>query len=269
MTNQYVSNRTPTTVAGSVQKRKTLVISATDPRNTPFYIANYVGEVTVLSEEKYREYLSKQNFIVNYSGVEDPSNEVEVNYLHPPTNLYWDIISKSDTEYITSGSAPLINVTISFDKTISDIDLNSTIEYEAEPLISNHQVISAIAATGGASTTNAAATKTITSTTVNAKVIQSTIQTRQKLSSLIQLTWKPVPQAIGYEVTVTGINQKEANGKKTKLWHTNAEISTTNGLHYFNLTPEVGKSLSGIYSFKIAVKYSNSQSGTVTYNVNF
>jgi len=268
MTHVYMSNRTPTSVAGSVQKRKTLIISATDPRNNPRYIANYVGEVVVLSELEYRKYLTSQNFTIgddSGSGT-DTSNDVVASTLHPPTNVYWDPTSTSDTEFIKSGSAPIVNIIVTFDAATDDVTTDGSISYEAEVAVSNHQVTSGIVANGGATSTNASSTKTVSTNASLAKVVASTITSSIHTSSNIQVSWKAVPGVIGYEVTVTGANQAGANGKNSKVWNTGSAVNSSTGKHYFNMTPEAGKLFSGHYSFKIAAKYNKGQSGTVTYS---
>ena len=270
MTHVYMSNRTPTSVAGSVQKRKTLIISATDPRNNPRYIANYVGEVVVLSEIEYRKYLTSQNFTLGEDTGDstDTSNDVVVSTLHPPTNVYWDPTSQSDTEYINSGSAPIVNIVVTFDAATDDITTDGSISYEAEVAVSNHQVTSGIVGSGGGTSTNASNTSTISTNASLAKVVASTIKAPIKTSSHIQLTWKPAAASgvIGYEVTVVGANQAGANGKNTKIWHNGSTVNATTKLHYFNLYPETGTVFSGHYSFTIAAKYSKGQSGAVTYS---
>ena len=267
MTNSYISNRVPTSVAGSVQKRKTLIISALDPRNNPRYIANYVGEVVVLSEAKYREYLSSQNFTIQEdTGGTVTEEETVVSTLHPPTNLYWDPTSESDTEYIKSGSNPIVNIIVSFDPATDDILTDGAIGYDPDVRVSNHQVTLAIVDSGGATSTNATATKTVSTNASLAKVQLSTVQSLIHTSSNIQVSWKAVPGVIGYEVTVTGANQKDANGKNTKVWNIAAGVNATTGKRYFNMVPETGTSFSGHYSFKIAAKYNQGQSGAVTYS---
>lgn len=268
MTNVYMSNRTPSSVAGSVQKRKTLIISATDPRNNPRYIANYVGEVVVLSEIEYRKYLTSQNFTLgeDAGSASDASSDIVVSTLHPPTNIYWDPTSKSDTEYINSGSAPIVNIVVTFDAATDDVTTDGAISYEAEVSVSNHQVTSAIVAAGGATSTNAAGNKTVSTNASLVKVVASTIQAPIKTGSQIQISWKAVPGVIGYEVTVTGANQAGAHGKNSKVWSTSASVNASTGKHYFNMTPETGRLFTGQYSFKIAAKYNKGQSGTVTYS---
>ena len=268
MTHVYMSNRTPTSVAGSVQKRKTLIISATDPRNNPRYIANYVGEVVVLSEIEYRKYLTSQNFTLgdDTGSDTDTSNDIVVSTLHPPTNVYWDPTSKSDTEYINSGSAPIVNIVVTFDAATDDVTTDGAISYEAEVSVSNHQVTSGIVAAGGATSTNAAGNKTVSTNASLAKVTLSTVQSLIRLGSHIQVSWKAVPGVIGYEVTVTGANQAGAHGKSSKVWSTGSGVNATTGKHYFNMYPETGTLFTGHYSFKIAAKYNKGQSGTVTYS---
>jgi hypothetical protein len=265
MTNVY-SGRIATSVAGSVQKRKTLIISVNDPRNNPRYIANYVGEVVVLDEIAFRKYLTTQNFTLGEDAVTitDTNNEVVTSTLHPPTNLYWDPTATSDTEYISSGSTPVVNITVTFDAAVDDVTTDGAITYEAEVAVSNHQVTAGITSTGGATSTNAAGTSTITTNSAKAKVIASTITSPIHTSSRIQLKWKSVAGVTGYEVGVTGANQQNSGGRSYKLWFTNA--TSTSGYHLFNIYPETSTSFSGHYSFTIAARYNKEQSEAVSYS---
>jgi hypothetical protein len=266
MTHIY-SSRTPTTVAGSVQKRKTLIISVNDPRNNPRYIANYVGEVVVLSEIEFRKYLTTQNFTLG----EDPSTttdngaDVIVSTLHPPTNLYWDPTSTADTEYISSGSTPVVNIIVTFDAAVDEVTTDGTISYEAEVAVSNHQVTSGITGTGGGSSVNAAGTSTIPTNAALAKVTASTISYITKTANQITLKWKPVSGVTGYEVGVTGANQKGSSGRSYKLWFTGPAISSDK-YHHFTIYPETGTTFQGHYSFTVAARFNQAQSEAVSYS---
>jgi len=261
MTDINSSSRIVTGLAGSVQKRKTLILHESDPRaKDPFYISNYVGEIRILSDEQYLKYLKTNNVAPE---VESDSGALATT-LHPPTNLYWDATNPADTSYDQSNANSLITINITFDPATDDISTDGTISYEAVADISNHQVVSAINDVGGTTSTNAAGTKTVTSTAVKPGVVQSTISSPIHIGSHIQLKWKAVAGVIGYEVTVNGKNQDNAAGRNSKVWNTGATV--TNGYHYFNIYPKSGTSFNGSYSFTIAAKYTNLTTKAVSYS---
>jgi hypothetical protein len=250
-----------TAVAGSVQKRKTLILHEKDPRAlNPFYIANYVGEIKILNDADYLVYLKTQH--VADSGFIDDGTLVPT--IHPPTNVYWDPANPTDTIYDQSNAASLVTINITFDPATDDVATDGTISYEYSADISNHQVTTAIAAVGGTTSTNAAATKTVTSTAVKAAVVLSTVSSPIHLGSHIQLKWKAVAGVTGYEVGVTGVNQQNSAGRNYKLWHTSA--TSSNGYHFFDIYPKTGSLFSGHYSFTIAAQYNTLTTKAVSYS---
>jgi hypothetical protein len=263
MTDKNSSSRIVTGLAGSVQKRKTLILHENDPRALdPFYVANYVGEVRVLSDSEYLKYLKKNNVIQN-----DPVDEgVLVPNLHPPTNLYWDTASPTDTTYDQSNASSLVSIIVTFDPATDDLSTDGTIQYEVVADISNHQVSTAIDSVGGADSTNAASTKTIKSDAVKKPVVLSTVSSPIHLGSHISLKWKGYKDADGYEVGVTGINLDVIGNKKYFLYNKISSNLDANGYHTLNLYPKSGKLFSGHYSFTIAVRYGNSTTKAVTYS---
>jgi len=251
-----------TGVAGSVQKRKTLILHENDPRALdPFYIANYVGEIRVLSDAEYLKYLKTQHVVDS-----DPIDEgTLVPTIHPPTNVYWDPTNPTDTVYDQSNAASLVTINITFDPATDDVATDGTISYEAVADISNHQVTTAINAVGGTTSTNAAATQTVTSTAVKAGVVLSTVSSPIHIGSHIQIRWKTVAGVTGYEVGVTGVNQQNSAGRSYKLWHS-GPASSSNGYHYFDIYPKTGSLFSGHYSFTIAAQYNTLTTKAVSYS---
>ena len=261
MTDIVSSNRVITGVAGSVQKRKTLILHENDPRALdPFYIANYVGEIRVLSDAEYLKYLKTQHVVDS-----DPIDEgTLVPTIHPPTNVYWDPTNPTDTVYDQSNAASLVTINITFDPATDDVATDGTISYEAVADISNHQVTTAINAAGGTTSTNAAGTQTVTSTAVKAAVVASTISSPIHIGSHIQLRWKSVAGVTGYEIGVTGANQQNSAGRNYKLWHSNP--ASSGGYHYFDIYPKTGSLFSGHYSFTIAAQYNTLTTKAVSYS---
>jgi lipid II:glycine glycyltransferase (peptidoglycan interpeptide bridge formation enzyme) len=263
MTNVYSSNRVVTGLAGSVQKRKTLVLHQDDPRaKDSFYINNYVGEIVILNDDDYLKYLKTNQ--VKQS--DDTDEGVLSTTLHPPTNVYWDPTDPASIEYNQSNASSLISLIVTFDPATDEISTDGEIQYTAVADISNHQVSTAINAVGGADSTNANATKTIKSDAIKKAVVLSTVSYTVKTTSNITLKWKGYENAIGYEVNVTGLNL-DVPGKKTFYpYHSNSNLNA-NGYHFFTITPKSGYSFSGSYSFKIATKYTDSTTKAVTYSV--
>jgi hypothetical protein len=264
MTDIVSSNRTFTGLAGSVQKRKTLILHENDPRALdPFYIANYVGEVKVLSDTEYLKYLKTQHVVD--SGTIDKGTLVPT--IHPPTNVYWDPTNPTDTIYDQSNAASLITINITFDPATDDVATDGTIQYEAVADISNHQVTSAIDAAGGTTSTNAAGTSTVKSTAVKAGVVLSTISSPIHIGSHIQLKWKSVAGVTGYEVGVTGANQNNSSGKNFKIYNENKlKTKVVNGYYVFDIYPKSGSLFRGHYSFTIAAQYNTLTTKAVTYS---
>jgi hypothetical protein len=253
-----------TGVAGSVQKRKTLILHEKDPRAlNPFYIANYVGEIRVLSDAEYLKYLKTQHVADS-----DPIDEgTLVPTIHPPTNVYWDPTNTADTIYDQSNATSLVTINITFDPATDDVATDGTIQYEAVADISNHQVVSAIDAVGGTNSTNGAGTNTTKSTAVKSIVSQSTISSPIHIGSHIQVKWKHVNGVTAYEIVVNGLNQQNSAGRKSKTYNENKfSTKVVNGYYVFDIYPKSGSLFSGHYSFTIAAQYNILTTKAVTYS---
>jgi len=252
------SNRTPSSVSTSVQKRHPLYISSTDPRNNAKYILSYPGEVVVLSPTDYIKYINNSSPIPLVNG---EVTGATVANLHPPTNLYWDT-SAIANDISSTGSGSLLDIIITFDPSTDDISTDGSITYEAVFTLSNQSTVQNNAATGATNITNAA-NQTLPSTSVLTPV--GTVTTVHAGTDYIELEWKGLSNIVDYEVTVTGNNLPGSAGQKKKTY-SSLPGNNSKGYHFYTLRPTSG-SLSGSYSFSIAAKYSNGISKAVVYNV--
>jgi len=263
------SNRIPSSVPLTVQRRHPLYISSTDPRNNSKFILQYPGEVVVLSPADYIKYITAGSVIPysDDSNLDNSNPGQTVSTLHPPTNLYWNPTDPNalSVETSSSGSTPLLDITITFDPSVDDITTDGAITYEFVATPSAASTVQNSAATGGTTSTNSSNTS-ITSTSTLTPISSSTISTVIKTSSQIQLKWKAVSGngMTNYEVTVTGANLPGASGQTKKVYYSGSDQS--GGYHFFSLTPTSGV-FHGAYNFSIAVQYgSNGLSKGVTYN---
>jgi hypothetical protein len=259
------SDREPSNVSSSVQKRRTLYLAASDPRaKSDFvnskYANQYYGEVVVLPTDVYLDMLKKQLGGTADDGTEiviDPSlDPAKIAFdagtlstsLHAPTNLYWDFTDPNATQFVSNSGSNTINIKITFDPAIDDVASDGSVTYAYDVNI------------GAPSASGTKGTVTTGTATVG------TVTTEIKTSSQIKLSWKALSDATGYNVNVTGKNQNNNPTDKAKDYHSNAAISS-NGKHYFTITPAAGKSFTGTYKFSIQVKYTNGASKAVVKNV--
>lgn len=262
MTQISRSTRVATTVPGGVQKRRTLIISDQDPRNNPTYIANYIGEIKVLPYKEYVQYIKTTTFL----DAQDPVEETTVSTLHPPTNIYWNPNEPSDQELVPSGLTHSINLFVTFDPATDDILTDGAITYKIDAVATGPAITQASISNGGsASQSNSGATILPSGTGKFTAVNASTISLNLKTTTSIQLKWKSVSSVTGYDILVSGVNQKDAVGKLSKVWHS-LPATSASGYHYFTATAAPGHTFTGSYNFSIQAVYTGGTSKAVTYN---
>lgn len=260
MVNKSSSTQVPSTVAGSVQKRPTLIIRSDDKRNTEEYRRNYHGEIIVLEPEAFLKYITKSS-----STISDPGASADVisTAIHPPTNLYWDPADPNAIAYISGASVSEVALTVTFDPSVDDNSTDGSLTYEVVSEVIDATQAAAIIAAGGAQQTNAAGGPSVPTNAAQPGVTLSTVSVVHFTSSDINLKWKAVPGVTGYQVVITGNNIHGAAGRTTYTYHSDSSVS--NGYHFFDLKPATGKSFSGSYSFAISAIYDKTTTKAVTY----
>lgn len=256
----------------SVQKRRTLYLAESDPRaNKDFitkYMNDYYAEVVVLSDAKYMSMLASElgmpgGKVETYTEV--PPNTV----LHAPTALYWDYKNDpSATKFVTVNGSNYVNIKVSFDP---GDNMSDSLQYEYY-----------------VDTTGTGANPGSTSTS-NGPIDKTTIHFSHYYNAMIEASWAGISDAIGYTVTVKGVNcppreyyQQALIGPYAetaqKSYYLNYDPShpspiynspgyvtlDSNGKATFKIVPVSGKTFSGSYVVTIAANYTDSTSTVQT-----
>jgi len=257
------SNRPASSRSASVQKRKTLYIAESDPRNNPKYKMDYYGEIVVLSDLEYANLLKRYTYLnPQDASITLPEPSKEVSTLHPPTNLYWDYADNNATEYVPSTTSTSINVYVTFDPGSDDVQSDGPITYEYVVTPVTSQGASSV---GGSGSGSAAGGKGLggTASTNQAKLQTVAVTVAHKTANLIELTWGQLAGATSYLVKIKGANQANSNGKATMDYN---EAATSDATRYFSIYPMSGKIFSGAYTYSVSVVYPNGTSKAVTGN---
>jgi hypothetical protein len=248
------SNRLATPVGGTVQKPHILIVPEDSEKAKASYILNYPGEIKVVTRKEY------ENYIKEMASVDSQPDEPDlVTTLHPPTNLYWDPTNPLDVSYSNNGATPTVQIIITFDPSLDENSTDSKdIKYYAEVALSDPSTVQNNNKAGvGESTTKDENGNTSTiKPGINAPV--SVVENIVSNSSGIQTRWLHVKGALGYEVVAYGKNIKNSAGKSSKKFK-EGNNTANGGYHYFTLSPESGKSLTGNYYFMISAQYNKSQ----------
>jgi hypothetical protein len=248
------SSRLATPVGGTVQKPHVLIVPEDSEKAKTSYILNYPGEIKVVTRKEYENYIKEMASVDSY-----PDEPDVVTTLHPPTNLYWDPTDPLSVSYSNNGSTPTVEITITFDPSFDENSTDSKdIKYYATPTLSDPSTIqnNDNAGAGGSKTTDENGNQSIIKPVINLPV--SIVQNIVSNSSGIQIRWMHVKGALSYEVIAYGKNIKNSAGKSSKKFKEG--INTANGgYHYFTLSPESGKNLTGNYYFVISAQYNKTQ----------
>ena len=188
---QQSSYRSPSGVAASVQKRRTLYLAESDPRvksrdTITRYQNDYYAEIVVLTDDEYLKLLSSQiGTQVDSAIYAEPLAVGTV--LHPPTNLYWDY--KNDpkaTEFVPINGGNEVNITITFDPGDNDL---AGLTYT--PIING--------ANNGITGTSLGAAS-------NLAIDSTTFHIQTYTPNEITITWRGYTDAYAYNVNVVGAN---------------------------------------------------------------
>lgn len=248
-----------------------LYISENDGRNNPQYINDYPGKVYVLTPEDFAKWLQQEvgsNVEIPNSVTgeipdgsqarEDIQNAIFVS--DPklvPTDLKWENEDPDSVHYISSDAGIYLNVKITFDSAISDVDDDNFKYYvHYEP-----GVLSGEDGTDHGSSTKAP----IAGIQVNAT------------SSLLTANWDQLPNASRYAVQVIGSRLPdssgsavsdyafEASGKDLGSSTNHATLTLVKGFYTFELA-KGSQSFSGTYTIGVKAIYQAGSSTEVSAN---
>ena len=186
MVNAQYSNRSPSGISTSVQKRRTLYLAQSDPRvrdgkTISRYQNDYYAEVIVLSDADYIKLLSNELGLQQLDSASDLL-ESPISGLYPPTSLYWDY--PNDTEFVPTTSGNEVNIIVSFNPGDNPV---SGLTYRA--IVTANDV---------------GATGTSTAFNINPAVVSETFQISEYGPNGIEISWKGDVNALAYTIDVVG-----------------------------------------------------------------
>jgi hypothetical protein len=255
--NSY-STRTPSGVAASVQKRRTLYLAESDPRvkggSVTKYQNDYYADIKVLSDSDYVQLLKSQiglSFTAEGDPIAITDVGAEVSTLHPPTNF------SVTYETVNNNGVSSVTATINFDAAV-----DSAFQ-DGESLSYGYTTPTLVpAASAAASTLGASALKPIDT---------ATITFPYHSSGHLAIKWKGYSDAIAYLVTVTAktgnlftINSSGTHvlskTKKVNYPKISSKMDASGMIVFTVPSPVTLYTFSGEYDFSIQVVYAKGTS---------
>ncbi len=284
-----------------VKTKQVIYISEKDGRNNPQYLKDHTGQIVVLSESDYAQYL-RQEYLAPGTGQIDVLNGVLLNDSED-TTLFASTIDKgilvpgiptwdkTALHYISTDVGIVENITVNFEASPSDPgDGSFTYHVYYEPTtattIDTTSPSTVPVITGPTTSTNIPVTGTGSSGSSNKPQVVSdntnspvgTITTLHNGPSFFQIQWASLINAISYTVTVTGNHVPYASPTSgscsyvvpakggTNTYISNAIGALNSGMYSFRLNNS-GVNFAGTYYISVQVNYAKGSSTGVSYSV--